>query len=150
MSANMIPQIARHPRHLSQQFGDPGFPTPPFESLPTHRTPDHLGPFPFRTPRNAPSSSSLAPLHRPYALEGYGSPRIGLPAGNAGQGYGGQYHDPAEHMLRRKTPNGTLAAGYDGTPVQWASKAPALKHVLLPVSAGSPAQQSAELAERVE
>lgn len=34
-------------------------------------------------------------------------------------------------MLRRKTPNGTLAAGYDGTPVQWSSKAPALKHVAL-------------------
>lgn len=40
-------------------------------------------------------------------------------------------------MLRRKTPNGTLAAGYDGTPVQWSSKAPALKHVVLEAPGGS-------------
>ncbi|KAI9866398.1 MAG: hypothetical protein M1813_001520 [Trichoglossum hirsutum] len=39
-----------------------------------------------------------------------------------------------EHMLRRKTPNGTLAAGYDGTPVEWASKPHVAKHILLPLS----------------
>lgn len=52
----------------------------------------------------------------------------------SGKGLGGQYHDASEHMLRRKTPNGTLAAGYDGTPVQWSSRIPALKHVVLPSS----------------
>ncbi|KAI0998077.1 hypothetical protein K3495_g10114 [Podosphaera aphanis] len=46
----------------------------------------------------------------------------------------GNYMDSAEHMLRRKTPNGTLAAGYDGTSVQWSKKAPAQKHVVLPIS----------------
>lgn len=30
-------------------------------------------------------------------------------------------HDMGEHMLRRKTPNGTLSAGFDGTPVEWGS-----------------------------
>src|SRR5438045_7150251 len=30
-------------------------------------------------------------------------------------------YDGSEHMLRRKTPNGTLAAGYDGTPIQWST-----------------------------
>ncbi|KAI9849700.1 MAG: hypothetical protein M1837_002826 [Sclerophora amabilis] len=40
----------------------------------------------------------------------------------------------SEHMLRRKTPNGTLAAGYDGTPVEWASKPHAMKYILLPAS----------------
>ncbi|MCJ1479047.1 hypothetical protein MMC13_007731 [Lambiella insularis] len=40
----------------------------------------------------------------------------------------------SEHMLRRKTPNGTLAAGYDGTPVEWASRSHANKHILMPVS----------------
>ncbi|KAL8765791.1 MAG: hypothetical protein Q9209_007230 [Squamulea sp. 1 TL-2023] len=40
----------------------------------------------------------------------------------------------AEHMLRRKTPNGTLAAGYDGRPVEWASRRPATKHFLAPAT----------------
>ena len=34
--------------------------------------------------------------------------------------------DTSEHMLRRKTPNGTLAAGYDG------SRPPAAKHIAMP------------------
>ncbi|KAI9809680.1 MAG: hypothetical protein M1825_000112 [Sarcosagium campestre] len=37
----------------------------------------------------------------------------------------------AEHMLRRKTPNGTLAAAYDGSPSDWPSKSRAVKHVAL-------------------
>lgn len=40
----------------------------------------------------------------------------------------------SEHMLRRKTPNGTLAAGYDGRPVEWAARPHAVKHFLMPVS----------------
>lgn len=43
-------------------------------------------------------------------------------------------------MLRRKTPNGTLAAGYDGTPVQWSTKPPAFKHIVLQVSGASLAE----------
>lgn len=42
--------------------------------------------------------------------------------------------DVSEHMLRRKTPSGTLAAGYDGTPVEWASDAHAIGDVLIPSS----------------
>lgn len=41
-----------------------------------------------------------------------------------------------EHMLRRKTPNGTLAAGYDGRPIEWAARPPANKHILMPISDG--------------
>ena len=37
-------------------------------------------------------------------------------------------NDASEHMLRRKTPNGTLAAGYDGSPVEWAKRPHAMKH----------------------
>ncbi|KAF1912857.1 glycosyl transferase family 41-domain-containing protein [Ampelomyces quisqualis] len=44
---------------------------------------------------------------------------------------------PPEHMLRRKTPNGILAAAYDGTPVEHADKPHATKHILLPVTAES-------------
>ena len=37
-------------------------------------------------------------------------------------------------MLRRKTPNGTLSAGYDGTPVEWNSRPHADKHFLMPAA----------------
>lgn len=36
-----------------------------------------------------------------------------------------------EHSLRRKTPNGTIPAGYDATPVDNATQLPAQKHVLV-------------------
>ncbi|KAL4967925.1 UDP-N-acetylglucosaminyltransferase [Aspergillus stella-maris] len=36
-----------------------------------------------------------------------------------------------EHALRRKTPNGTLAAGYDGTPGDMTIQPPATKHILV-------------------
>ena len=42
--------------------------------------------------------------------------------------------DSSEHMLRRKTPSGTLAAGYDGTPVQWGTRPHTTKHFLIPVA----------------
>jgi hypothetical protein len=44
---------------------------------------------------------------------------------------------PPEHMLRRKTPNGILAAAYDGTSVEETEKPHATKHILLPVTAES-------------
>ncbi|KAL5115120.1 hypothetical protein ACEQ8H_006956 [Pleosporales sp. CAS-2024a] len=44
---------------------------------------------------------------------------------------------PPEHMLRRKTPNGILAAAYDGTSVEHTDKPHAAKHILLPVTAGA-------------
>ncbi|KAL9125826.1 MAG: hypothetical protein Q9217_005023 [Psora testacea] len=40
----------------------------------------------------------------------------------------------SEHMLRRKTPNGTLAAGYDGSPVEWTKRPHAMKHLLMPLA----------------
>jgi hypothetical protein len=40
----------------------------------------------------------------------------------------------SEHMLRRKTPTGTLAAGYDGRPVEWAGRPHATKHFVMPIS----------------
>ena len=138
----MIPQLAHHPRHLSQQFSNPVFATPPFEHLPTPRPADQLAPLPFRSSRNHTGSASLAPPQRAFPVENYAGQRPSLGRGSSGgHGSGGQYDDPSEHMLRRKTPNGTLAAGYDGTPVQWSSKEPALKHVVLPISVTSADQR---------
>ncbi|KAF4629696.1 hypothetical protein G7Y89_g8449 [Cudoniella acicularis] len=141
---NMIPQIAHHPRHVSQQFGSPGFAVPPFEPLPSpsSRRLDPPANLPFRSLRDLNSTSLSTPPLRAYPLENHAPRRTGLARGSSSeQGYPSQYNDPSEHMLRRKTPNGTLAAGYDGTPVQWSSKAPALKHVVLPLT-GSAARSS--------
>ena len=71
-----------------------------------------------KTPQYAhPLQGSPSALNSPSLLD----PRISRAA-------------PSEHMLRRKTPNGTLAAGYDGTPVEWTAKPHAHKHILMPMS----------------
>ena len=127
----MIPQVAQYPRPFAQQFGSPDFVAPPFDPLPPQQIQQRLPPLPFRNIRN-PTSPSALPPHRAYPVDNLGSQRAGLSGRASNDQYGGQYNNSSEHMLRRKTPNGTLAAGYDGTPVQWSSKPPALKHVLLP------------------
>ncbi|KAJ3580407.1 hypothetical protein NPX13_g155 [Xylaria arbuscula] len=43
-----------------------------------------------------------------------------------------------EHRLRRKTPNGTIDAGYDGSPSHLASGPPPFKHMILPTSKSVP------------
>ncbi|KAL2074425.1 hypothetical protein VTL71DRAFT_8203 [Oculimacula yallundae] len=132
---NMIPHVAHHhSQPASQQFGTQGFAALPFDLSPPPRRIDRLAPLPFRSNRN--DRPSLAPPYRAYPVENNeAAQRYGGSANNIG----GQYnnHHYSEHMLRRKTPSGTLAAGYDGTPVQWSSKAPAFKHVVLPVADGS-------------
>lgn len=45
--------------------------------------------------------------------------------------------EASEHMLRRKTPSGTLAAGYDGSPVEWTKRPHATKRFLTPSSNAS-------------
>lgn len=139
---NMIPQLA-HPRHLPQhqQFGSPGFAVPPFEPLHNPRRNEQTASLPRPLPLTLRSArtfatSSTTPSPRAYPL--YDTRRAGLARESSNEGaFRSPYNDPSEHMLRRKTPNGTLAAGYDGTPVQWSSKPPALKHLILPFSGGS-------------
>jgi hypothetical protein len=146
---NMIPQLAHHPRNLSeQQFGEPDFTIPPFQSLalplPRPRRPEPSAPLPVRSAREFASPNISTPSPRAYPLDGHVPRRTGLARESSSeQTLRSPYNDPAEHMLRRKTPNGTLAAGYDGTPVQWSSKAPALKHVVLPLSGSSSGRELA-------
>lgn len=42
--------------------------------------------------------------------------------------------DQSEHSLRRKTPNGTIDNGYDGSLAHLASGPPALKHLIVPAN----------------
>lgn len=43
-------------------------------------------------------------------------------------------HDSSEYSLRRKTPNGTIDNGYDGSPAHLASGPPPFKQMILPAS----------------
>jgi tetratricopeptide (TPR) repeat protein len=129
----MIPQLAHPPRQLAQPFGNSAFAASPFEPLHDGdpRGSNQRAPLPFRSPRNA--TFPPTPVHS-YPVESH-TPRNVLSSQSSSQTFAGQYNDSAEHMLRRKTPSGTLAAGYDGTPIRWSGKVPALKHVVLPLSA---------------
>ena len=57
-----------------------------------------------------------------------------LPLYSSAEGRGTADGNETEHMLRRKTPNGTLAAGYDGRSTEPATRPHAAKHILVPVS----------------
>ena len=79
----------------------------------------------------APSSPRLQqPIHYPHPLQ-----TVKSPFPTSSYPHDSRSHVAGhEHMLRRKTPNGTLAAGYDGRPVEWAKRRPANKHFLMPAS----------------
>ena len=74
-------------------------------------------------------SSSRSPTSRTqYDTTGYQQQFAYPSTSSSGQG------DTSEHFLRRKTPNGTFPAGYDGSSVGWMQKPHAQKHVLVPTS----------------
>src|SRR6266498_2414608 len=81
-------------------------------------------------PRHVPQGQALqAPRSGQYAFPGtqplshssHDSTHHATPRG----------FNAAEHTLRRKTPNGTLAAGYDGTPVDRALQPHPTKHIIV-------------------
>ena len=76
-----------------------------------------------RSRLQAPYQYAL-PLHRSSRFSSNGP---GSPSSQSSSSQG------AEHILRRKTPNGTLAAGYDGRSIEWTSEPHAVKHMLLPL-----------------
>ena len=104
----------------------------------THHYPTHDGSQPMydvnvNLPfRNDPSKSFLNPISRsrlqlPHPVQRLDSRDA---SGSSSTANGG------EHALRRKTPNGTLAAGYDGTPGDTTIQ-PASKHILVsPMESG--------------
>lgn len=54
-----------------------------------------------------------------------------VPIQTSNQNFGNPDAVDAEHMLRRKTPNGTLAVGYDGRSDEIAARPHAAKHILM-------------------
>ncbi|KAI1391282.1 glycosyltransferase family 41 protein [Hypoxylon trugodes] len=86
------------------------------------------------------SGSSLAfgfaPAHRAFPIRSSQPPAPSLPTHPRSNAFMIPSHlaEHDEHQLRRKTPNGTIDAGYDGNPAQLASGPPPLKHMILPAS----------------
>lgn len=131
----MLPQIAVQQQRIIQQSQSPHA---------FYSTQYNLGgaqSLPYRSPQCQQSSTAHVPSQhaRSVHLTQPGPPTFRKQATQATQTHA---YDASEHMLRRKTPNGTLAAGYDGTPVQWSTKPPASKHIVLPVSSTSLAENS--------
>ncbi|MCJ1306429.1 hypothetical protein MMC25_000071 [Agyrium rufum] len=58
-------------------------------------------------------------------------PPLQSPFGPKGAAVDSAGSETSEHMLRRKTPSGTLAAGYDGTPDEWPNRRHAFKHFMV-------------------
>ncbi|KAI1336178.1 glycosyl transferase family 41-domain-containing protein [Xylariaceae sp. FL0016] len=99
----------------------------PPPSAPSHRRHNHLL---FRQQQHARSPRAPNPI-----LSSASSNRA-FPIRTSQSSYSLPAHlsDQAEHHLRRKTPSGTIDAGYDGSPAQLASGPPPLKHTILPHS----------------
>ncbi|KAL3424782.1 tetratricopeptide [Phlyctema vagabunda] len=141
----MIPQVVQPTQYPSQRFGSSGYAAPPslpFESFSHRPGSGHPTPLPYRNSRDQTPSTDPSQRQRSSALEN--RERQSLRYGNhalGGSGLRSRYNDPSEHMLRRKTPNGTLAAGYNG------EGRAALKHVVLPLSGPSSTPNEASLAQ---
>jgi hypothetical protein len=135
----MLPQSGYEGRKIEHEQ--------PFDSSSSSRIYGSLGafppstisrPIPYRETPLSVASHRLGPPQYAYAVRLHPSQQASLDSNNQqGHDRRRQSYNASEHMLRRKTPNGTLAAGYDGTPVQWSTEPPALKHIVLPISTSS-------------
>lgn len=116
-------------------------PPPPQSQLPP-------APGPYNNPPHAPPPPPPSRFRHATTLEGRSLAQHPMPQQYAHplsrhNSYNSQSPDagtatkPPEHMLRRKTPKGTLAAAYDGTSVENNGEPHATKHILLPVTAES-------------
>ncbi|OTB05292.1 glycosyltransferase family 41 protein [Hypoxylon sp. CI-4A] len=92
----------------------------------------------WNSPRvsDSPSGFGFAPASRAFPIRSSQPPPLPLPTHPRPNAFMIPSHvsDHDEHQLRRKTPNGTIDAGYDGNPRQLASGPPPLKHMILPIS----------------
>ncbi|KAG5785256.1 hypothetical protein H9Q73_001120 [Fusarium xylarioides] len=99
--------------------------TPPQSNLDTLSTFPNTDDATFNDhhPRNVP-----APYQQSFAIRTSRPHRHTIPYGSA------LYPPRQEHHLRRKTPNGTVDAGYDGSPSLFSHGPPPSKHLVLPRS----------------
>ncbi|KAF2137156.1 glycosyltransferase family 41 protein [Aplosporella prunicola CBS 121167] len=118
------------------------YPPQPHSPAPHHlfrRNPSHglYNPLPI-SPRTSATSDAFSgdrPLQQPPSQYALPLHRAGsYPRRDSPEKSHAAKVEQSEHMLRRKTPNGILAAAYDGTSVEQTEKPHAMKHILLPVT----------------
>jgi hypothetical protein len=80
----MLPQVAHHSRQLSQQFGNLGFPAPPFEPISSPRRSDRLEPLPFRGGGLYENPPGLGPTYRAVPAGSHVFQRSSLTVGSSG------------------------------------------------------------------
>ncbi|KAH9870842.1 hypothetical protein J1614_006414 [Plenodomus biglobosus] len=114
------------PQPQSQQ---PLAPSTPYYNLPS--APSHASQY-----RNAAAFDAHALAQRPPLPQQYAHPLSRHNSYGSEPSGSGHAAKPPEHMLRRKTPKGILAAAYDGTSVEH-GEPHATKHILLPLTAAS-------------
>ncbi|KAI1420495.1 glycosyl transferase family 41-domain-containing protein [Xylaria sp. FL1777] len=126
-----------HHHHHQQQQQPSSLPLPP-PPLPPHQHPyGHLS---FNADADARSSFAAPPgsgfVPRSAVPLRLSRPAISLPLHAPPNGRLAPSHlaEHGEHRLRRKTPNGTIDAGYDGNPTHLASGPPPFKHMIMPTS----------------
>src|SRR3569833_3140746 len=125
----MLPLVQVHPTVQTPPRLDP------LASLQAHLQPDYLSVHPqhrlSRPPNPFPAAAGSP--HRTFPIRSnHPAPTIykrlatSIPPSHA--------TEHAEHQLRRKTPSGTIDAGYDGSPAGLAAGAPPLMQMILPAS----------------
>lgn len=125
----MYPTVALpsqfHPHHHMDYRLNPDLVNPPYD----WNAPAAVHP-PLQYPRQHASyiPSNTVPRNNyqfPHPVQRSEPTNLGPLPNNLGEAM------PGEHVLRRKTPNGTLTAGYDGTPSDRTAQPPASKHLLV-------------------
>ncbi|GAP90825.1 putative glycosyltransferase family 41 protein [Rosellinia necatrix] len=114
-------QLPQQP--LQQRQQQPSYRHPPFHARLTSSSSPESGFVPRSAiPLRLSGPAAPVPLHRTTVNAQLAPPQL---------------VDHGEHRLRRKTPNGTIDAGYDGNPSHLASGPPPFKHMILPTSSKS-------------
>ncbi|KAI0515337.1 glycosyl transferase family 41-domain-containing protein [Xylaria bambusicola] len=128
-------QQQHHHHQQQQQQQQPPPPQPP--PLPLHQHPygnssdANVNARSFPTP---PTSGFVPRSAVPLRLSRPAVPSVPLHTSPNARLAPHQFVENGEHRLRRKTPNGTIDAGYDGNPSHLASGPPPFKHMVLPTS----------------
>ncbi|KAH2544112.1 hypothetical protein KXW97_002258 [Aspergillus fumigatus] len=126
----MLPSVASfpsvQPHHHLHPYYTADTATPPYDSNSTSFAPSLPG---SDINKDHSQSFSRTRLQYPHPVQRFGLHDTASPQPSP--------KHAAEHALRRKTPNGTLAAGYDGTPGDTTIQPPATKHILVsPLDSG--------------
>ncbi|KAI9838523.1 MAG: hypothetical protein M1819_004831 [Sarea resinae] len=121
----MFPQVIQQPQPQPHSFLSRPYHALNYNSVPSSPSASTTRNLPRNgsNPRHPLSASQIQQQYA-YSLQRTNSYPLSHEAAGGGT-------DASEHKLRRKTPNGTLSAGYDGTPPGWPSDPHTIKHMAM-------------------